>query len=37
MLLDPADEAPLPNIKIERQRWPAKLLILLRSGTTMLA
>jgi len=32
-LLDHTHEAPLANIKMERQRWPEKPLILGRSGT----
>ena len=36
-LLDHADEAPLANIKIERQRWPAKPLIPGSSGTQYVA
>ena len=36
-LLDHADEAPLGNIKIKRQWWPAKPLISGRSGTHYVA
>ena len=36
-LEDHADEAPLANIKMERQRWPAKPLISGRSGTQYVA
>jgi len=36
-LLDCAYEAPLANIKMERQRWPEKPLILGRSGTQYVA
>ena len=34
---DDADEAPFANIKTERQRWSAKLLISGRSGTQYVA
>ena len=37
MLPDNADEAPLANIKIERQRWPAEPFIPGRSGTQFVA
>ena len=36
-LLDHTYEAPLANIKMERQRWPEKPLILGRSGTQYVA
>ena len=36
-LLDHAYEVLLANIKMERQRWPEKLLILGRSGTWYVA
>jgi len=36
-LLDHTYEAPLANIKMERQRWPEKQLILGRSGTQYVA
>jgi len=36
-LLNHTYEAPLANIKMERQRWPEKPLILGRSGTQYVA